>query len=39
MQAILVLMAALVKMRLADTFVSVQQDTREKIVKPVSTYV
>ena len=38
-QAILVLMAALVKTRLADTFVSVLQDTREKIVKPVSNYI
>ena len=38
-QAILVLMAALVKTRLADTFVSVLLDTREKIVKPVSNYI
>ena len=38
-QAILVLMAALVKTRLADTFVSVLQATREKTVKPVSNYI
>ena len=35
-QTILVLMAALVKTRLADTFVSVLQVTREQTVKPVS---
>ena len=39
MQATLVLMAALVKTRLADMFVSVLQVTRGQTVKPVSNYV
>ena len=38
-QASPVLMAVLVKTRLADTFVTVLQVTREQTVKPVSNYI